>query len=262
MVTDREPGQDVLARAAGLLRRAVSRREPVAALTGAGISAESGVPTFRGPGGLWRGFRPEELATPAAFARDPQRVWEWYHWRRRVVLAAEPNPGHRALAALEERLQDAFTLITQNVDRLHQRAGSRRVVELHGNLLEARCTRCGRIEPLAPGAAGTPSCPACGALQRPNVVWFGEPLPEAAWARARQAASTASVFLVIGTSAVVYPAAGLVEVAAAGGARIIEVNPEETPMSALADCVIRQPAGKALPDLLRRAGIAPGDEPG
>ncbi|HEY8414514.1 MAG TPA: Sir2 family NAD-dependent protein deacetylase, partial [Thermaerobacter sp.] len=202
MIIDREPGRDALARAAELLRRAVARRQPVAALTGAGISAESGVPTFRGSGGLWRGFRPEELATPAAFARDPQRVWEWYHWRRGLVLAAEPNPGHRALAVLEDRLQDAFTLITQNVDGLHQRAGSRRVVKLHGNLLEARCTRCGRVEPLAPGASGIPRCPACGAMQRPNVVWFGEPLPGAAWARARQAAATASVFLVIGTSAV------------------------------------------------------------
>ncbi|HEY8395113.1 MAG TPA: Sir2 family NAD-dependent protein deacetylase, partial [Thermaerobacter sp.] len=189
MATEQGAHDAALARAAALLREAVSRRGRVAALTGAGISAESGVPTFRGAAGLWRGFRPEELATPAAFARDPQRVWEWYHWRRGLVLAARPNPGHLALAALEAELRDAFTLITQNVDGLHRRAGSRRLVELHGNLLEARCTRCERLESMGPGVSGIPRCPACGAMMRPNVVWFGEPLPEAAWLRAREAAA-------------------------------------------------------------------------
>lgn len=247
--------RDAFTRAGALLRQAMDSWSPVAVLTGAGISAESGVPTFRGPDGLWCGFRPEELATPAAFARHPERVWEWYHWRRRLVLAAMPNAGHRALAALEAVAGDAFTLVTQNVDGLHRLAGSRRLVELHGTLLEARCTRCGRVEPLPPEATGIPRCPACGAMARPNVVWFGESLPADAWARAQRAAETASVFLVIGTSAVVYPAAGLIEIAAASGARVIEVNPEETPLSGLADCVLRERAGVALPALLREAGI-------
>lgn len=241
--------------AADRLSRAVPGDEPIVALTGAGVSAESGIPTFRGPGGLWKGFRAEELATPEAFRRDPGTVWEWYHWRRRLVLEAEPNPAHEALATLE-KVHRRFTLVTQNVDRLHQRAGSERVWELHGNLHEVRCTECGVVAPLNPDAEGIVSCEACGGLGRPHIVWFGEMLPEVPWQRAYAAAMEAAVLLVIGTSAAVYPAAGLVELAARGGAVVIEVNPAETALSSQATWTIRLPAGVALPRMLAEAGIA------
>ncbi len=222
----------------------------MAALTGAGISAESGVPTFRGPGGLWRQFRPEELATPEAFARDPRLVWEWYDWRRQRIAQAEPNPGHHALVRLE-RQKPAFTLITQNVDGLHERAGSVRVVKLHGDIWMVCCLRCGRRlrDERAPLPELPPRC-ACGGLLRPGVVWFGEPLPPGAWEQAERAARQAEVFLVVGTSAVVYPAAGLIPLAQAAGARLIEVNPEPTAFSAGLDCSLRGPAGEILPALI------------
>lgn len=241
--------------AAGRLRRAVEGDELIVALTGAGVSAESGVPTFRGQDGLWQGFRAEELATPEAFRRHPAKVWEWYHWRRRLVLGAVPNQAHKALAALE-KAHRPFTLITQNVDGLHQRAGSGRVLELHGNLHEVRCTQCGRVAPLDADAEGIVPCPTCGAPGRPHIVWFGELLPEEPWQKAYAAASEAAVFLVVGTSAAVYPAAGLVELAAERGAALIEINPAETALSPRATWTIRQPAGGALPLLLAEAGIA------
>jgi len=223
----------------------------VAALTGAGISAESGVPTFRGPGGLWEQYRPEDLATPEAFARDPLLVWRWYDWRRIRIAGASPNAGHMALAELERKKVE-FTLITQNVDGLHERAGSRRLVKLHGDIWEVFCTSCGRRErnEQAPLAELPPRCPECRGLLRPGVVWFGEPLPAGAWQQAEQAACSAEVFLVIGTSAAVYPAAGLAWAAKAAGARIIEVNPEETGISPLADETLRGPAGELLPRLI------------
>jgi len=168
-------------------RLALESAPRIVALTGAGVSAESGIPTFRGAGGLWGDLRAEDLATPAAFARDPQRVWEWYRWRRSIVARARPNAGHLALAEFERRRAPAaFTLVTQNVDGLHTRAGSRRPIELHGNLWRLRCLDCGseRVEE-AEGTAGEaeplPRCPACGGLERPAVVWFGEPLPMAKW---------------------------------------------------------------------------------
>lgn len=220
----------------------------VVALTGAGISAESGVPTFRGPGGLWERYRPEELATPEAFARDPKRVWAWYAWRRERIARAEPNPAHRTLAEMEAALP-GFILITQNVDGLHQRAGSRRVIELHGNLWRVRCVQEGRTweDDRIPLPEIPPRCPACGALLRPDVVWFGEPLPPAAWRQALEAAQQAEIFLVIGTSGIVEPAASLPRLARAHGARIIEFNVEETPLTPLADEVWRGPVGETLP---------------
>ncbi len=220
----------------------------VVALTGAGISAESGVPTFRGPGSLWERYRPEELATPEAFARDPTRVWAWYAWRRERIARAEPNPAHRTLAEMEAALP-SFILITQNVDGLHQRAGSRRVIELHGNLWRVRCVQEGRTweDDRVPLPEIPPRCPACGALLRPDVVWFGEPLPPVAWRQALEAAQQAEIFLVIGTSGIVEPAASLSRLARAHGARIIEFNIEETPLTSLADEVWRGPVGETLP---------------
>ncbi|MFB3777530.1 MAG: NAD-dependent deacetylase [Bryobacteraceae bacterium] len=222
----------------------------IAALTGAGISAESGIPTFRGAGGLWRQFRPEDLATPEAFARDPRLVWEWYDWRRSLIAKAQPNPGHAALAELERRTP-SFTLITQNVDGLHDRAGSRNLLKVHGDIWLVCCTACGREarDDRVPLRHLPPRC-ACGGLLRPGVVWFGEPLPNQIWAKAEQAARSAEVFLVIGTSAVVYPAAGLVGLAKCSGAKVIEVNLEETGFSSQVDCSLRGRSGELLPQLI------------
>lgn len=235
-----------LASVRALLRQA-SR---IAALTGAGISAESGVPTFRGAGGLWRNFRAEDLATPEAFARDPKLVWEWYGWRRSLIAEAEPNAGHRALADFEQRGRD-FTLITQNVDGLHDRAGSRNVLKVHGDIWTQRCVACGRErEDRSAAIDGVPRCAPCGAMERPGVVWFGEGLPESVWQRAQDAAARAQVFLVVGTSAVVYPAAGLAGLAKSAGAAVIEINIAETPVSAAADYSLRGPSAELLPQLI------------
>ncbi len=222
----------------------------IAVLTGAGISAESGIPTFRGPGGLWRSFRPEDLATPEAFASDPVLVWEWYDWRRGLIAKAEPNAGHLALVELEERAP-AFDLITQNVDGLHRRAGSKNVICLHGDIWTLRCTVCSRAResfqvPLDPRP---PRC-TCGGLERPGVVWFGESLPSAAWLAAEEAARNCDSFLVVGTSAVVMPAGGLARIAKQAGAKVIEVNAGETQLSPMADAALRGPAGTILPELL------------
>lgn len=228
----------------------LAEAEHAAALTGAGVSAESGVPVFRGPGGLWRRYRPEELATPEAFARDPRLVWEWYDWRRQRVAAAAPNPAHTALARLEQRLP-GFTLITQNVDGLHDRAGSRRILKLHGDLWQVRCTGCGvqRREDAVPLPQLPPRC-SCGVLLRPAVVWFGEALPADVIQAATLAVAQAQLLLVIGTSAVVQPAASLPLIAKEHGARIVEINPERTALSALADVTLCGPAGEWLPRLL------------
>lgn len=244
----------VIQQAAARLRRAVDEGEPIAVMTGAGVSAESGIPTFRGAGGFWEGFRAEDLATPEAFRSHPEKVWEWYHWRRRFVLNASPNPAHKALAALES-VHPHFTLITQNVDGMHQRAGSKQVVELHGSLQQMRCLDCGRVAEIPPEAGGVMYCPECGGVARPHIVWFGELLPPDAWRRAEAAAARAGLMLVVGTSAQVYPAAGLVELAAATGAAVIEVNPEPSALSHLATWAVRLPAGQALPLLMEEAGL-------
>jgi NAD-dependent deacetylase len=227
----------------------VNEVHSVAVLTGAGISAESGVPTFRSAGGLWRSYRAEDLATPHAFRRDPRLVWEWYDWRRGLIAACQPNAAHETLVEMEARFDD-FVLITQNVDGLHHLAGSRQVVELHGNIWRLRCTRGCRPpwkDRTIPLPEIPPSCPTCGALARPDVVWFGESLPgrtlEAAWAAARHC----QVMLVIGTSAVVQPAAALPLVALQSGAHVVEFNPQPTPLSDDLSESIHEPAAMALP---------------
>ncbi len=228
----------------------ISRAHSIAVLTGAGISAESGIPTFRDAGGLWKNFRAEDLATPQAFARDPKFVWEWYDWRRSLIAQAEPNPGHRALAELEKRAPH-FTLITQNVDGLHDRAGSTHILKVHGDIWTLRCTLCGcERRDLRPSLPELPPLCKCGAIERPGVVWFGENLPPDVWTQAEQAAEAADVFLVIGTSALVYPAAGLVHLAKSSGAKVIEINPAETPVSNMVDYSWRAPAAEAVPQLL------------
>ncbi len=226
--------------------------ERVAVLTGAGISAESGVPVFRGPGGLWRQYRPEDLATPEAFTRDPRLVWEWYDWRRARVAEAAPNPAHYALVKLEQTVAE-FTLITQNVDGLHDRAGSRHTLKLHGDLWWLRCTGCQKQihNTEVPLAALPPRCE-CGALLRPNVVWFGEALDAEVLRMALQTAAQAQVFLVIGTSALVQPAASLPFVAQEHGAHVIEINPQPTPLSAYADIHLAGAAGEWLPRLVAK----------
>jgi len=218
--------------------------QSIAVLTGAGVSAESGIPTFRGAGGLWRNFRAEDLATPEAFAENPDLVREWYQWRRAAVRKAAPNPAHYALAKLE-RCKRGFLLITQNVDDLHERAGSRNVAKLHGAIMIDRCIQCQRER-----EAGDQDNCECGGRLRPGVVWFGEALPEREFLRAAAAVEKCDVLLVVGTSAVVYPAAGLIPSATFHRAKVIEVNLEETPFSANVDCSLRGLAGEILPDLL------------
>lgn len=221
-------------------------------LTGAGISAESGVPTFRdAQTGLWSRYRPEELATVAAFEADPEMVWAWYEWRRDLVEQAAPNSGHLALARLET-LVPRFTLVTQNVDGLHRRAGSRDPIEFHGSLFDNRCLSCGEADGDVPRPCPAPRhCRACGGWIRPGVVWFGEAIPPAALERSFAAAGDCDLFMSIGTSAEVYPAAGLAEVARRSGATLVEINPEATALSRLADHVLPLPSGEALPALCR-----------
>jgi NAD-dependent deacetylase len=217
--------------------------------TGAGVSAESGLGTFRDPGGLWERFRPEDLATPEAFERDPALVWRWYAHRFDAMRRAEPNPAHRAIASLERQFP-SLLVVTQNIDRLHQRAGSSTVLELHGTIWRSHCSRCGRSEPTEalPAADPPPRC-ACGGRFRPSVVWFGESLPAETFERAIDATRRADLFLVVGTSAAVWPAAGLIEIAAEAGALVVEVNREETPLTPLANLHLRGAAGEILPAL-------------
>jgi NAD-dependent deacetylase len=226
----------------------------IAVLTGAGISAESGVPTFRdAQTGLWARYDPTELASPQAFRRNPRLVWEWYAWRRELVAKAEPNPGHLALAQLEAYFtahSGRFTLITQNVDGLHQRAGSRNVIELHGNINRTKCFEEEIIvETWSPTDDVPPPCPYCGGYLRPDVVWFGENLPAAALVAASTAAQTCDVFLSIGTSGLVQPAASLPYLALRHGAVVVEINPDETPLTTQATFVLNGPAGQVLPNL-------------
>jgi NAD-dependent deacetylase len=229
----------------------------VAVLSGAGISAESGVPTFRDDkNGLWARFDPYELSSIQGWLERPERVWGWYLWRHYLATQVEPNDGHRAIAAWQDHAD--VSVITQNVDNLHERAGSKPVHHLHGSIFEFRCARCGlpytgelpeMFEPTV--EVEPPSC-RCGGLIRPDIVWFGEPLPEEPWQRAVEATEAADVMVVVGTSAIVYPAAGLPELALSRGTSVIEVNPESTPLSASATITIRETATRALPGLLQR----------
>ncbi|MGB9636280.1 MAG: NAD-dependent deacylase [Thermoplasmata archaeon] len=222
----------------------------VVVLTGAGISAESGIPTFRGKNGLWEKYDVEKLATPRGLYSDPIYFWEWFESRRKEMLKARPNPGHLALAEMEKIFED-FTVITQNIDRLHQRAGSKNVLELHGNAFTIYCTRDGqRIETYEPLPSIPPFC-SCGALMRPDVVLFEEPLEEKIVNTAFQKAEKSEVFMSIGTSAVVYPAAYLPLQAKLNGAFLIEINPERTPLSQKADLVLLQKAGEVLPEIVK-----------
>lgn len=236
-----------IVRVAGLL----TRDARVSVLTGAGVSAASGVPTFRGAGGLWKSFRPEELATPQAFVRDPATVWEWYDWRRGLIAGCAPNAAHHVLASWSRRFP-RFTLITQNVDGLHERAGTRDVVRLHGSIWDVGCWNdCGRMprrwrDDRVPITPMPPLCDRCGGLLRPGVVWFGESLDPRDISAATNAADC-DVFLTIGTSAIVYPAAGLLDIARSHGATTVEINPDATAASAVVDVAVTTGAETALP---------------
>lgn len=238
-------------------RRRIAAASDILVLTGAGISAESGVPTFRDAlTGLWARFDPEELATEDAYRRQPGLVWDWYEHRRTLVAAAQPNPAHHAIVALAA--QKKVTLVTQNVDGLHQRAGSTDVIELHGNLFANKwLDGCGRCEAAPDDGRSPPRCIHCGALMRPGVVWFGEDLPRVARYRAEHAAQTCDLCLVVGTSGMVYPAAGLPGVAKDHDAGVIVVNPQPSALDATADLVLRAPAGQCLPMLWPPCAAAP-----
>jgi NAD-dependent deacetylase len=246
-------------------REILGRAERIVVLTGAGVSAESGIPTFRGAGGLWKSHRPEDLATPQAFTRDPCLVWEWYAWRRAFIAQCAPNDAHRALARLAST-HTSTTLLTQNVDGLHHRAADETAppgsdpsvaypLEVHGAIHRDRCVHCGRRTPGradvdATSEATLPRCP-CGGLLRPDVIWFGEALDAEVIGASFEAARAADVCLVVGTSSVVYPAASVPEVTLQQGGRVIEINPEATPLTPLASVSLRGPAGELVPAVLR-----------
>lgn len=242
-----------LARAAAVL--AAARR--VCVLTGAGVSAESGVPTFRASDGLWEGHHIEDVATPTGFRKDPGLVWKFYNARRANVKTVSPNPGHFALKAMEDRWGDAFTLATQNVDGLHKAAGSRNVLEVHGSLRRTRCLGCDEVKDRGLEPLGDHPLCECGGRLRPDIVWFHESLPEDIWEAAMVAAQECDTFLVVGTSAVVHPAASLVPIAKRSkrpGATVIEVNLTRTEASDLADIGLYGPSGRVLPKLVERLG--------
>lgn len=233
------------------LKSLLSKETKVVALTGAGISAESGVPTFRGEDGLWKKFRPEELATFDAFMANPQLVWEWYEYRRKIIEEIKPNPGHLALVEFQNYFEK-FDLITQNVDGLHEQAGSKNVVELHGNIKRNKCIGCGvKYETLEKAIPGIPpKCP-CGGNIRPDVVWFGEMLPPDAINYAFRVSSECDLFFSVGTSAVVHPAASLPMIAKRNGAYVVEVNIEPTEISHLIDETLIGKAGEIIPVLVK-----------
>ncbi len=221
-------------------------------LTGAGISAESGVPTFRGMDGLWNKYRPEQLATMEAFQADSKLVWEWYNWRRGLIEKVEPNPGHHSLVEMEAALAD-YTLVTQNVDGLHRRAGSKQVVELHGNIHSSKCARCQAVAEygLKVDPENIPACSHCGGRIRPDVVWFGESLDGEVIEAAFKAAESADLFFSIGTSAIVHPAASLPVTAKRAGATLVEINPDRTPLTDMADFYIQANSGEVLPEIMK-----------
>ena len=247
----------------GALKQIFENAEIITVLTGAGISAESGLATFRGKEGLWARFKPEELANMQAFLANPEMVWDWYQHRRDVLSTAKPNAGHIALAEWE-KLAPKFTLATQNVDGLHRMAGSRHVLELHGNIRVNRCQKCGleSSDETVKFAGRVPTCHSCGGMLRPGVVWFGEQLPEKILQDAFRAAERCDIFLTIGTSSQVYPAASLPEIARGSGATVVEINTEPTPFTPMASFHLPGMAGSILPELVdayRQARALPND---
>ncbi|MFH0991440.1 MAG: NAD-dependent deacylase [bacterium] len=239
---------------------ALSNAKSVCMFTGAGVSAESGVPTFRGENGLWKKFRPEELANVEAFLRNPELVWEWYSYRKNIIRGVQPNAGHYAIVEFEKRFSD-FTLITQNVDNLHRRAGSRHVLELHGNIERSFCIQCGArvLDVEVNEEKKIPVCERCHGLIRPDVVWFGEYLPQEVFAQAEAAAKRCEVFFSVGTSSIVYPAAMLPFSAIDNGAYIVEVNPERTDLSSRAHEMLLGKSGVILPKLVNAISLAKGE---
>jgi NAD-dependent deacetylase len=234
----------------GILKEIVAGARAITVLTGAGISADSGVPTFRGADGLWRNFRAEDLATPEAFERDPRLVWEWYNWRRELIATKQPNPAHIAVVELERRCRQ-FWLITQNVDGLHRAAGSQKLCEIHGNIWMVRCTACGAIkENRDVPISILPVCGRCNGLLRPHIVWFGESLFPEDLTRCASALQACDVLLVIGTSGVVYPAAGFASLAKEAGAFVAEINLDTTPQSNFVDLSLQGRAKDVVPLLL------------
>ena len=241
-----------------VLRKALRTASRIAVLTGAGISAESGIPTFRdAQTGMWAKYNPQELASPHAFREHPRTVLRWYEWRRSLIDQALPNPGHKALARLEQRAGEQnqpFLLITQNIDDLHRKAGSENLIELHGNIYRYKCFQCdrpqdGALSPIDEDSA-LPRCPACNGLLRPDVVWFDESLPQKKLHRALSFTTRSEIFLSVGTSALVHPAASLPTLAADNGATLVEINPESTPITEQADIVFQSPASQILTDIL------------
>lgn len=232
-------------------REALAGAQSVVVFTGAGISAESGVPTYRGAGGLWRNYQAEDLATLEAFRRSPDLVWEWYAERRRTMAACHPNRAHLALAKLEERLGNGFLLITQNIDDLHRRAGSRRIVELHGNVFRTVCSQCSyALEGLEEKPPEDTTCPRCGGRLRPGVVWFGEALDGTLLDQAFSASARCEALICVGSSLLVQPAASIPEVALRAGADVIEVNAEPTWLTQEARWSFQEPAGEVLPAIV------------
>ena len=233
------------------VRDRLEKARSVTVLTGAGISADSGVPTFRGADGLWKNYRAEDLASPDAFSRDPKLVWEWYNWRRELVATKHPNAAHEALVRLEQQTE-RFWLITQNVDGLHALAGSKHLSEIHGNIWKVRCTQCGRVSlnhdvPLT----YPPLCTHCSGLLRPHIVWFGESLAQEDLDRSYQALQACEILLIIGTSGVVYPAASFAPIAKDGGALVVELNLDPTPNSSIVDVSFQGRAKDLVPLLLQ-----------
>ncbi|MEE8185924.1 MAG: NAD-dependent deacylase [Thermodesulfobacteriota bacterium] len=233
-----------------MLQTLLSKASSIAVLTGAGISADSGVPTFRGEDGLWRNCRAEELATPQAFSDNPRLVWEWYNWRREIIATKSPNEAHYALAEMERR-SNSFTMITQNVDGLHVKAGSQNIIEIHGNIWKMRCTLCMYVSENYDVPIGIlPYCDRCKGLLRPHIIWFGEALDPVGVDRSMQALRNCDILLVIGTSGVVQPAASFAFIAKEAGAHIVEINIEATPNSHLVDEVLIGRASEIVPMLL------------
>ncbi|HTK87663.1 MAG TPA: NAD-dependent deacylase [Nitrospiraceae bacterium] len=238
------------------VRFRLARSRAVTVLTGSGISADSGIPTFRGTDGLWNTFRAEDLATPEAFARDPYLVWKWYNWRRELIAGKQPNAAHDALVELERRLESRagrFHLITQNVDGLHRAAGSRRMTEIHGSIWRVRCTGCGALSDNREVPIQIPPmCIQCRAMLRPDIVWFGEALAEEDLRTSYEASESCEILLIIGTSGLVYPAASFAPVAKAAGAYVVELNLEITPSTEVVDCAFQGRAKNLVPALLEQ----------